>query len=138
LPGKLPDHLQKILYQHYYRICLKLQKIFMTIYQQSSEEFLQGLWALCGLTDANLWQIIWQYESQDQASGKLGILNRQRLKLNSNDLSLTEVIQDGASFSVRFGGGELQIRVKPMNVFTTPAMKINCAIKYETGLFIQI
>jgi hypothetical protein len=138
LPGKLPGHLQKILYQHYYRVSLKLQQMFLTIYQQSNEEFLQGLWALCGLTDANLWQIIWQYESQEQVSGKLGILNRQRLKLNTSDLSMTEVVQDGASFSVLFAGGELQIRVKPMNVFTTPAMKINCAIKYEIGLFASL
>ena len=85
-----------------------------------------------------MWQIIWQYESQELVSGKLGILDRQRLKLNTSDLSITNVIQDGASFSVIFGGGELQIRVKPMNVFTTPAMKINCAIKYEASLFTNV
>jgi hypothetical protein len=138
LPGKLPAPLQKILYQHYFRVSLKLQKIFDTIYQQSKTEFLQGLWALCGLTDAQLWQIIWQYDSQEEVSGKLAILNRERLNMKSQDLSITAVIQDGASFSVLFAGGELQIRVKPMNVFTTPAMKINCAIKYETGLFSSV
>jgi len=138
LPGQLPAALQNILYQHYFRVATKLQALIAALYTQSKEEFLKGLWALCGLTHPDLWQIIWQYENQELPSGSLGILNRKRLQLKSHQLSLSEVIPDGASFSVHFASSELQIRVKPMNVFTTPAMKVNCAINYRSELFTSV
>ena len=34
-----------------------------------------------------------------------------------------------SSFEIKAGTMILQIRVKPMNIFTTPAVKINCSIK---------
>ena len=45
-------------------------------------------------------------------------------------MRIGDVIPGGASFEVFWGPLRLQIRVKPMNVFTVPGLKMNCPVKY--------
>ena len=47
------------------------------------------------------------------------------------DVQFGELKPGISSFEIVFGKTTLQIRVKPMNKFTAPALKVNCSVKVK-------
>lgn len=62
------------------------------------------------------------------------ILIKSQSDLFTNDpaeIAVKELSDGASSFDIAFKKFVLQIRVKPMNKFTTAAYKINCSIKMK-------
>ena len=56
-------------------------------------------------------------------------MTREILQQELETLKINELKRGLSSFEIDFESLTLQIRVKPMNIFTVPAMKVNCSVK---------
>ena len=69
------------------------------------------------------------FTTKNQGMG-LGLSLAKRFMTSVNgEIDLKNSVPGESTFELKFPGRILQIRVKPMNVFTTPAVKINCSTK---------
>ncbi|RLA65873.1 MAG: hypothetical protein DRQ88_04180 [Epsilonproteobacteria bacterium] len=132
LPGKVPVEMRPVIYKFYSQVILKIYDIFKIMYGQSQEDFKKCLYPIMGF--GNL-QIIQATCFHGILKGKkynlkgVKVFTGDELKQNLKKLKLEKLKADLSSFEMRSDELILQIRVKPMNIFTTPAVKINCSIK---------
>jgi hypothetical protein len=124
LPGKLPTEMKKILYQFYFEINSKIFDIFFKMESISPAKLNKCLFPLLGFGEKGIIRMTC-YHSDNYSSLKFTLSSLDQLK----DGKLGRLKDGLSSFEIIFPGRILQIRVKPMNVFTTPAVKINCSTK---------
>ncbi len=134
LPGQLPEHLRPYLFEHYHRVIGDVYKGMEKLRLRAPEIFGQCCMPLLGLGHKDMIQLTCFHEG---ARDK-GHLLRQFHTLTSGQmekelplLKIKTPKKGLASFEVEFTGLSLQIRVKPMNVFTTPALKVNCSVRLK-------
>lgn len=131
LPGELPSDMRERLHAFYARVALAVRETLQSIEQQNAAAFEAGLLRLCGFGKSDLVQVICFHDIHGknpavvevQIHEETAVLERLRKKIwrphagtASCELDLLDWI--------------LQIRVKPMNKFTTTAIKMNCSIRY--------
>ena len=132
LPGELPIEMRSFVHQNYHRVALKLAGILAELKQSNQQLFFESLSALCGFSHPEIIQVSCFH--QDYELKEITVKNyndffsAEKVK---NDYTLKEVKELGSSVDIIFGDVILQLRVKPMNKFTTPAYKINCSIKVK-------
>lgn len=132
LPGELNCDDQALLQQHYYLLIQQLYHAFKEAFEHERENFMAGLSALLGFQNDQLIQLTCFHQ----------IKNKQRYELDSihlvdakerlvafHEITISAPKLDQASFALNFPWGVLQIRVKPMNKFIQPALKINCSVR---------
>ena len=128
LPGELNAEMKDVVYGNYFRVAQKIREILGEMFESHPEDFYQSLHALCGFGNKDIIQVHCFHQN--------GLLKEVLIKSHNDlfshdyhEIILKELTTGSASFDIAFKKFVLQIRVKPMNKFTTPAYKINCSIK---------
>jgi len=128
LPGRLPPQMKEILRNFYFEVNSKIHNIFMEMERISPGQLTNCLFALIGFGISNIIRVTYYHKEilkEKYSLEKITIGHPDKLKQTK-----VGALKPGlSSFEINFPGGILQIRVKPMNVFTTPAVKINCSTK---------
>ncbi|MFA6238602.1 MAG: hypothetical protein WC635_14810 [Bacteriovorax sp.] len=130
LPGELEPAMRQIVHENYHRVALKLSGLLHELKITDEQLFFESLYALCGFGHADIVQV--NCFHQDYELSEVTIKSFEDIFKSSNKVCALMPIKDMASsVEVVMGAVTLQIRVKPMNKFTTAAYKINCSIKVK-------
>ncbi len=134
LPGELDSKEKDVVLTFYYRLIREFHEAFSYFLRVDRECFRRCLSALLGVSRKEMIQITTFY---DRTALKKYIFD-QTIVENWNgilsDLTTLEVLplkNKRSSFEVAFPPHRLQIRLKPMNTFTIPGLKVNCSRKFS-------
>jgi hypothetical protein len=128
LPGELAEVDREVLKGYYARIAQEMHNILSRAQHQNAQAFSHSLLPLMGFGDEKMMQVICFHDFK--GSGDFEVEIHEAKDLNPKLLGATLAnFKEIASVIIKVGDWELQIRVKPMNKFTTTAIKINCSIK---------
>lgn len=135
LPGELPAEMREVVHENYHRVALKLSHLIEKLKKENPILFFESLYALCGYGNAGIIQV--NCVHQDYDLREITIKSFEDFFSNANAFASKECIlmplkHLASSLEVHVGSHLLQIRVKPMNKFTTAAYKINCSIKVKS------
>ncbi|MBY0515494.1 MAG: hypothetical protein K2P81_01200 [Bacteriovoracaceae bacterium] len=131
LPGELPLEMREVMHSFYARLASELDLVLKKISSSYPQVFSLGLARLCGFGERELLQVICFHE----INGK----NPEKVEVRAHDMQMVEEkiakmswrdFQNTASCEINLGDWPMQIRIKPMNKFTTTAIKINCSLRY--------
>ena len=128
LPGELDTESRAVLKSYYARIAQKMHTILGDALKLNRKEFEKSLLPLMGFGSKEILQVIYFHSFPETDSPIIDIHTSQELLNELKHLSLKE-FSDISSVEIDIGEWALQIRVKPMNKFTTTAIKINCSVK---------
>lgn len=130
LPGELDSDSRAILKNYYARIAQEMHTIFSDAFKHFPEEFKSALPSLMGFGKKEILQVICFHEFPTLESPVIDIHSFEDVR---SQLSETKIKSFTSIASVEFdiGNWALQVRVKPMNKFTTTALKINCSVKVK-------
>ena len=133
LPGQLAAPEKEIVHAFYATTNSFLKKCLQQLYQENEDLFITCLLPLLGAGHPQLTQLIVLYENEKDKKyiPRAGLIfSNQDLRREIADIHFQEGGSQGlSSFELQLQNRVLQIRCKPMNKFTTPALKINCSIK---------
>lgn len=128
LPGELPPEMKEVVHANYFRVGQKVREYLGELYQKDPEKFYHCLHALCGFGNPSIIQVHCFHQNallkDIQIKGHADLFSG-----DYNEIFLKDPSSGVGSFDIVFKKIVLQIRVKPMNKFTTAAYKINCSIK---------
>ena len=130
LPGELPPEMREVVHANYFRVGVKVREYLGELYKLDPHKFYLCLHALCGFGIQDIIQVSCFHQNKELKD----ILIKTHSDLFSgdhNEIVVKELSPGVASFDISFKKFVLQIRVKPMNKFTTAAYKINCSIKMK-------
>ena len=131
LPGELMPEMRQVVHANYHRVAHKLSELLLQLKEQNKILFFESLYALCGLGHKEIIQV--NCFHQDYLLKNISIKSFDDLFIKARKECLLLPIKDMASsVEVLLSDLLLQIRVKPMNKFTTAAYKINCSIKVKS------
>lgn len=126
LPGQLPMFLRSRLFQFYSVMIVEFKKNLEKYYLQNKTHFIQCLMPIVGLGRQDLWQIFYLY---DQQQDQVLMMGQKQYQKEFEELKFVKHNDDISSFELQLKNIQLQIRLKPMNKFTVPGLKVNCSIK---------
>jgi hypothetical protein len=130
LPGELNREMKEVVHANYFRVARKLREFLGNLYEIDSLKFYNCLHSLCGFGNSDILQVSCFH--QGDKLKQISIKSQTDLILEDpSEISLSELKIGSSSFDITFTKFTLQIRVKPMNKFTTAAYKINCSIKMK-------
>lgn len=127
LPGDLEEADREVLFKYYANIARKLHAILSEAFLQHPKEFIDSLYPLMGFSDRQIVQVICFHDFKSKGENSIEIHDYQDIyesKISVRDFKST------ASIEIESSKWVLQIRIKPMNKFTTTAIKVNCAVKF--------
>lgn len=121
LPGSLNDQASQRLRQYYATVAKKMSELFESI---DANDLNSGLVSLAGFSHPNVVQVTCFYKANYQLEG-VSIYN-------SLDFG-KKLVKNHQKSMVVFEGefAKVQLRVKPMNVFTTKAFKVNASLSVK-------
>jgi hypothetical protein len=96
--------------------------------EKDPESFVSSLAPLMGFSSKDILQVIFFHEFPEHEAHSLDIHSYQDLAQELSAVTIKE-FAEVSSVEVGVGSWDLQIRVKPMNKFTTTAIKINCSVR---------
>ena len=131
LPGEVDDASREVLHEYYSRISKAMHEIFITAMKQDREAFKKSLAPLMGFTSTDIAQVICFHDFKNKESLPSIYVHEFAEIEKCLDEEKLLMEHQKASVQIDFGPWSLQIRVKPMNKFTTTAIKINCSIKFK-------
>lgn len=131
LPGELAPECSAALHRFHHELAQALQGALQRVAGASPESFLLGLRRLLGLGLEGLVQVICFHDLHGKHPDETTVLVHELSDAQSRlqQLQWSEA-REVSSFTLRLGDWELHVRIKPMNKFTTTAIKINCSVKY--------
>lgn len=131
LPGGVPKEFQNVIFSYYHRCILMIEEVFHSMAQSNFELFTALLTPLCGISSPDLIQAkCFYHKAQGQYSlSTIQIDHFEGLKDDLKQASFAQAKNSHSSFELILPHKTLQIRLKPMNVYTTMALKVNCSIK---------
>lgn len=129
LPGEQDDLTEKRI-RKYYRHCRDLLfECLINLYsdQNHRDQFKKSLLTLCGYSNLELIQVKCFHENNivSEVQTRSGVEFKDKIK----HVEILKNESSSTSFSFALEGETLQIRIKPMNKFTTPGLKVNCSVK---------
>lgn len=127
LPGELPDPMRLIVYENYHSLACRLHNYLERLFKIDKSLFLDSLKPLCGFGSEDINQV--NCFHKDYKLKKISFYNSKNLFLSDNNIKILPIKNGASSIEVLVNDFSLQIRIKPMNKFTSPAYKINCAIR---------
>lgn len=135
LPGMLDSAMNSVVGEYYSQVIGECHHILESFYIENRSLFSQSLLPLVGISDVDM--LLLNCFHREEA-GKTHQLDHMSLEsIHSFDLDsiiLTDLKDGISSFEIAFPEQILQIRVKAMNKFTTPGLKVNCSLKaIKTG-----
>lgn len=130
LPGELGTEERALLKAYYARIAKEMHGILSGAREAHPEKFGESLLPLMGFGLKGLTQVVCFHEFGNPEATLVEIHEATELK---SKLPLVSIQPFGeiASTVLDIGDWSLQLRVKPMNKFTTTAIKINCSVKVK-------
>jgi hypothetical protein len=130
LPGELDPESRAVLKAYYARIAEEMHNIFTAALKSHPEAFKASLPPLMGFGKADILQVICFHEYPDSLNPLIEIHSFEDV---AKELEQAKLKPFTVISSVEFDIGDwaLQVRVKPMNKFTTTAIKINCSVKVK-------
>ena len=133
LPGALPKDLSSIVGNYYSRVIGVIHQAFVDFYQNARQQFVDALHPLLGIGDTRIVQVICFHRGTSPgycryALAKITIRDFSDLK-SLEKVLIMPLKPRISSFELKMGEVLLQIRLKPMNKFTVPALKVNCSVK---------
>jgi len=132
LPGKVPEGMKAPILKFYAQVIQKIYEIFLEMYDFSQDMFKESLYPIMGFGNSEIIQATCfhgNFKGEKYHPKGIKIISGEDLKEKLKDLKILKFREDLSSFEIKASDMILQIRVKPMNIFTTPAVKINCSIK---------
>jgi hypothetical protein len=130
LPGELGSDERVVLKAYYSRIAKQMHKI-LTLGQKIDQElFSKSLCPLLGFGSSEILQVICFHDFKHKTPA---VINIHPFEEVSGLLKSARIVPftNTSSVEIEIGNWDLQIRVKPMNKFTTTAIKINCSVKVK-------
>ncbi|MGB0454341.1 MAG: hypothetical protein ACPGJV_11580 [Bacteriovoracaceae bacterium] len=127
LPGNQEVPAKEIIRDHYQRLARRLYSIVSQLFTENAEQFRETLLILQGFDNPEVVQLNCLYQNEYEFDSAYA-LEYAKLKDDFSDL----LIEDGigtSSFHILSKNWSFQIRIKPMNEFTTNSYKINCSLK---------
>jgi hypothetical protein len=128
LPGELDNSSRLILKAYYARIAQEMHSILKEAFAASPDQFRHALPALMGFSSRSILQVIFFHDFPKEQSYAFH-LNSYHDVFQALQSCLISSFADISSVEISLDKWILQLRVKPMNKFTTTALKINCSIK---------
>ncbi len=130
LPGELDQDSRNILKSYYSRIAHRMHDILGSAFLSHPEKIKMALPPLMGFSSKDILQVIYFHDFPSNDGQQIETHSYESLL---NGLSVAQLLPFNQTSSVEFqlGNCSLQIRVKPMNKFTTTAIKINCSVKFK-------
>jgi len=136
LPGQLPKDDLSFVQGHYHRVIQEFYNAFMDFFKKDKEKFKKALFPLLGMGLENIIQVTCYHGEQSFKGEKeryqlreIDIVTNRELSHELENIRIEELKEGLSSFEIKLKTLVLQIRVKPMNIFTVPAMKVNCSVK---------
>ena len=137
LPGELGPQEREVVLEFYYRAVREFHEAFVYFLKEDRECFCRGLLALLGFSCEGMIQMTTFY---DRTSFEKYIYSETKVEYERNlvgkmkTLAILPLKEKRSSFEIVFSPHRLQIRLKPMNVFTVPGLKVNCSRKFISSL----
>ncbi len=136
LPGELPANLREIVLGYYGELAQSLHNIFIQLHQCNPNSFVKSLLSLLGFGHKDIIQMILfhsgvQIKERYQVKDILISTAAELENLEICDVKILDYKPSVSSFEIVVKNRRLQIRVKPMDKFTTKAVKINCSVRNE-------
>ena len=128
LPGELSEDERAILKAYYARIARDMHRILTDLERKDPEAFRRSLAPLMGFGQEEVIQAVCFHDMKADSPPYLHIHELKNHELKSAELLPFENV---SSVELDVGGDLVQVRVKPMNKFTTTAIKINCSVKFR-------
>lgn len=132
LPGGVPDRMKTFIRKFYSQVIQKIYEIFLQMNKESPSLLKKCLYPIMGFGNSAIIQATCFHGAQNGEKYNLKgikILTGEELEEELEVFMIEPIKEDLSSFEIKLKTNVLQIRVKPMNIFTTPAVKINCSIK---------
>jgi hypothetical protein len=129
LPGQLEEKSHTHLLAHYYRIIKYMDQCFRELFECDESLFIKSLAPIVGLKDEKIEQIICFHDNNKKAQD-IKFYSAKDHREAVKDIEFLDFKDNVSSFEIRLGKRLLQIRVKPMNIFTVSGLKVNCSMKY--------
>lgn len=130
LPGELSEDERKILKDFYARIAVEMHKILTEAQISQHLEFSKCLPALMGFSSPEILQLVCFHDFKTGDGQSVAIHSFKDIEKYLSEAEILPFHQT-SSVDLRLGEWSLQIRVKPMNKFTTTAIKINCSVRFR-------
>jgi hypothetical protein len=134
LPGELDQDSRSILKSYYARIAQEMHHILRGAFNLDKNKFISSLPPLLGFGNEDILQVICFHEFPTSDSPQIEIHRFHDIQEQLDQAVIREFSQI-SSVELDIGAWSLQIRVKPMNKFTTTAIKINCSVKVKRQIF---
>ncbi|OUR97784.1 hypothetical protein A9Q84_06170 [Halobacteriovorax marinus] len=135
LPGQLPRDYNEIVVKTYYECIKDIYESFLNFKKSNEVEFIKSLLPLIGLSNPEIIQVTCFHS---ESGGKkyipkgVHLLDGKSLDGKNTSIEILKLKDNISSFEMQLFGLRLQVRVKPMNKFTSAAFKVNCSIKEIT------
>jgi hypothetical protein len=130
LPGELTTEERGILKSFYARIAVEIHRILSDGQKLNPKDFSASLPALMGFSTPEILQLVYFHDFKSQGAGSVAIHSYAEVMKWLHNAVILPFAQT-SSVEISLGDWALQIRVKPMNKFTTTAIKINCSVKFK-------
>ncbi len=130
LPGGQPPEVSEVLHDYYHTLAKELFRLMELISIKNKHYFSNQLLPLIGYSENSILQAITYYKSSQKNSPSFYHLLKEQSP-QMDDVSLISPREGVGNFEIKLKDLILQIRIKPMNKFTTAAYKINCSVKFS-------
>jgi hypothetical protein len=130
LPGELSPPEREILKAFYARLAQELHHILSLGMAHWPQDFARSIPALMGFGHQQILQLICYHDFKHHTGPEVVIHGFQDISNYLDKIKISKFRQT-ASVEILLGPWNLQIRIKPMNKFTTTAIKINCSVKTQ-------
>ena len=131
LPGELSPEMRKIVHENYARVAQTLHFIMKKLFSENPESFYHSLKTICGFSHDHIVQV--HAIHKDDRIIDVEVYRSEDLFLgSSHNINICPLKEGGSSFDVEVDKVCLQVRIKPMNKFTTASYKVNCSLKIKS------
>lgn len=131
LPGELASDMRERLHAFYARVSLAVRGTLDTIEKNHQDIFEAGLLRLCGFGTDDLVQVICFHDIHGKNPAEVDVrIHDEQVVREHLAKRMWRTSGAIASCEMNLADWMLQIRVKPMNKFTTTAIKMNCSVRY--------
>ncbi|WP_372654492.1 hypothetical protein [Halobacteriovorax sp.] len=131
LPGQLETDYNKIVVQTYYDCVLDVYNCLSELKNNNVKLFSECILPLIGIGNPDIIQATcFHKEKKGEKYLPSGVhIVKSSDLISSEEVEILPLKEGISSFELRVGKIRLQIRIKPMNKFTSAAFKVNCSIK---------
>ncbi|MGE3610228.1 MAG: hypothetical protein AB7I27_11615 [Bacteriovoracaceae bacterium] len=129
LPGELGHEERNILKSYYARLAKEVHRILSAAKDLDPKAFSMALAPLMGFSDPEILQLICFHDFKTGNEVKIEIHSFEQIATSLIDNKILP-FHSISSVEIDTGQCSLQIRIKPMNKFTTTAIKMNCSTRF--------